>query len=380
MSVGQYKTPSGKKLWRVLYRRPDGRQTCKRGFARKRDAQNWMAEHVTVAKARGGWVDPQAGRATVGSLWPAWIAKKRVSSKPSYVESLERAWRVHVEPKWAARALSSISRQEVQEWVADQSASRSATVVLRNLGILRGICADAARDRLIVSNPCDGMETPKKTRRRHTYLTAEQLVRLAEASGSRRAIVLVLGLTGIRWGEMAGLHVEDVDFARRRLSVRRSATTVGGKVVVGTPKSGSARQVAFPSALEPILREACGGRDGEEPLFPGSDGGYAARTAHPSDPTKWFYRAKEAAGVPLDLTYHDLRHTAASLMVSAGANVKAVQNQLGHASASMTLDVYADLFDDDLDSVADSMDRMLSSGNVVRMLSRGDVGDGCSQA
>ena len=84
--------------------------------------------------------------------------------------------------------------------------------------------------------------------------------------------------------------------------------------------------------------------------------------------------------MPLDLTYHDLRHTAASLMVSAGANVKAVQNQLGHASASMTLDVYADLFDDDLDSVADSMDRMLSSGNVVRMLSRGDVGDGCSQA
>jgi integrase len=49
---------------------------------------------------------------------------------------------------------------------------------------------------------------------------------------------------------------------------------------------------------------------------------------------------------------HDLRHTAASLAVSAGANVKAVQRMLGHASAAMTLDVYADLFDDDLDAVA----------------------------
>lgn len=376
--VGPYETSAGRR-WRVLYRRPDGRQTCKRGFVRKKDAQEWLAEHVTIAKARGGWVDPQAGRATVGSLWPAWIAKKRVASKPSYVESLERAWRVHVEPKWAGRTLSSLSGGEIQTWVAEQSASKSATVVLRNLGILRGLCADAVRDRLIASNPCDGMETPKKTRRRHTYLTADQLFRLAAESGKHGGIVLVLGLTGIRWGEMAGLHVEDVDFRRRRLSVRRSATTVGGKVVVGTPKSGSMRQVAFPAALEPTLREACGGRDGSEPLFPGSDGGYMVRTAHPSDPTKWFHRAKTRAGVPLDLTYHDLRHTAASLMVSAGANVKAVQSQLGHASAAMTLDVYADLFDDDLDVVADAMDRMLSA-DVVKMLSRDDSGGESPQA
>ena len=52
------------------------------------------------------------------------------------------------------------------------------------------------------------------------------------------------------------------------------------------------------------------------------------------------------------MTPHDLRHTAASLAISAGANVKAVQRMLGHASASMTLDVYSDLFDDDLDAVA----------------------------
>ena len=56
------------------------------------------------------------------------------------------------------------------------------------------------------------------------------------------------------------------------------------------------------------------------------------------------------------MTDHDLRHTAASLAVSAGANVKAVQRMLGHASAAMTLDVYADLFDDDLDAVADALD------------------------
>jgi integrase len=57
------------------------------------------------------------------------------------------------------------------------------------------------------------------------------------------------------------------------------------------------------------------------------------------------------------VTIHDLRHTAASLAVSAGANVKAVQRMLGHASAAMTLDVYADLFDDDLDAVAEALNR-----------------------
>ena len=67
------------------------------------------------------------------------------------------------------------------------------------------------------------------------------------------------------------------------------------------------------------------------------------------------------------MTVHALRHTAASLMVRSGANVKAVQNQLGHASAAMTLDTYADLFDDDLDLVGDAMNRMLLEKNVGKM-------------
>lgn len=118
--IDSYMLKAGRR-WRVTYRKPDGSQTCKRGFLRKRDAQEWAAEHVTMAVARGGFIDPQAGRVTVGGLWPAWIAKKRVSSKASYVESLERAWRVHVEPKWGVRRLSSIHRNEVQEWVTGQA-------------------------------------------------------------------------------------------------------------------------------------------------------------------------------------------------------------------------------------------------------------------
>jgi integrase len=70
-----------------------------------------------------------------------------------------------------------------------------------------------------------------------------------------------------------------------------------------------------------------------------------------------YSKAAEDAGVK-NLTPHELRHTAASLAVSAGANVKSVQRMLGHASAAMTLDVYSGLFDDDLDGVAERMDSL----------------------
>ncbi|WP_346655979.1 tyrosine-type recombinase/integrase [Arthrobacter sp. NicSoilB8] len=73
------------------------------------------------------------------------------------------------------------------------------------------------------------------------------------------------------------------------------------------------------------------------------------------------------SGIPR-ITPHDLRHSAASFAVSAGANVKAVQKMLGHGSAAMTLDVYAVLFDDDLDSVADALDNAVSRSDVVKML------------
>src|SRR4051794_10386355 len=80
-------------------------------------------------------------------------------------------------------------------------------------------------------------------------------------------------------------------------------------------------------------------------------------------PAPVFDQAAAAAGLP-GLTPHELRHTAASLAVAAGANVKAVQRMLGHASAAMTLDVYAGLFGDDLDDLADGLDRLHRSGTA----------------
>jgi integrase len=105
--------------------------------------------------------------------------------------------------------------------------------------------------------------------------------------------------------------------------------------------------------LEPALRDRTEPAGEDVPIFCGADGG----VLRSGNFRGRIFNAAVARCIAKDPTFpkvtvHDLRHTAASLAISAGANVKAVQRMLGHASAAMTLDVYADVFDDELDDVA----------------------------
>ncbi|MDN6201575.1 MAG: site-specific integrase, partial [Micrococcaceae bacterium] len=163
------------------------------------------------------------------------------------------------------------------------------------------------------------------------------------------------------------LRVCDVDTGRGRLNIEQNAVAVGGKIIVGTPKNHRRRSVPFPRFLAESLASACAGRHREDLVFPGPDGSYLKSARVHDDNFSWFASAVRKADVPR-ITPHDLRHTAASFAVSAGANVKAVQRILGHSSAAMTLDVYADLFDDDLDAVSVALDNAYSRSGVAKML------------
>jgi integrase len=110
--------------------------------------------------------------------------------------------------------------------------------------------------------------------------------------------------------------------------------------------------VPIPSILVEPLSRRCQGK-GPDDLVLTSPGGAVLRSGNFR--RRFFDPAAMAAGLE-DLSPHDLRHTAASLLVASGANVKAVQRMLGHASAAMTLDVYSGLFDDDLGALAERMD------------------------
>jgi integrase len=180
---------------------------------------------------------------------------------------------------------------------------------------------------------------------------------MVEAAGAQGPAVAILALCGLRFGELAALRVRDVDQARRRFTVAGSVTEVSGRLVRSDPKTGRTRSVPYPATLAPMVSLMVSGRGPDEELLTAPEGGTLRLR---NWRTRVFDPAARAIG-RTDITPHDLRHTAASLAIKAGANVKAVQQMLGHASAAMTLDIYAGLFDDDLDAVADALDTMMTA-------------------
>lgn len=373
-SVYPYETKAGRR-WEVRYRKPDGRTARRGAFRIKREAEAFLAE-VEVSKNSGTYIAPSEAQVTVGSLGGGWLAAHEVGVKPSTYHSDESAWRIHVEPKWGARRVGSIKHTEVAAWVAQLSTTKSATTVKRAHGILASILDGAVRDRRIQSNPAREVKTPKKVKKSKPYLNHSQVERLATAS-RYPDLVRFLAYTGLRWGEASGLKVGHLDAKRRRVAIEENAVVVNGHVQVGTPKTHERRSVPYPRFLDNAIRQASQGKVSDEILWRAEEGGYlrpgnavsgwfagAVKRIRAED-AKAAAEAKERGDEPPQImprvTPHDLRHTAASLAISAGANVKAVQRMLGHASAAMTLDTYADLFEDDLDEVADALHKQRKS-------------------
>lgn len=334
-----------------------------KSFARRKDAQAYLdAWHA--AHDRGDIVDVRAGEARIGELYETWIAGKS-TRKPKYVSDLESAWHTHVEPVFAQWRINELRHSDVQRFVSELAQVRSASITNRCLDILRGICKTAILDGRIGRNPCDGIEKPRPTKRkadRH-YLTVRQLYSLADSAGRWKPLVLTLGLTGIRAGEARALRVRDVDFGKHRLRISLSTTRNKGEWVTSDTKTHAARDVPIPACVEKVLWPLCDGRAGDCLVFTRSDGKpfdeqSVGRHVKNVGGKYWLWAALQGAGLP-DMTMHDLRHTAASIAVSAGANVLLVQRMLGHEDASVTLKTYADLFDSDMDIVRDTIDQIV---------------------
>lgn len=353
-TVSKYLNTSGKTLWRVRYRTPENRQTDKRGFTTKREADRFAAT-VEVAKMTGEYVAPSLGQITIGELGPAWL-KRQVHHKPSWAARLESSWRIHVEPKWGRRRIADILRPEVQDWVAELKLSASSVAHAHT--VLAGILDDAVSDRRLSVNPARGIHLPRKVDKPRNYLTGAQVQALADES-KHPDIVWLLATTGIRWGEMAALRVGDIDLGRGRIRVERSASKVNAETIIGTTKTHAARSVAVSASVLKLLAPVMVAKSPGELLWCRANG----QPLRPPTTTHWFgaavKRCQAADALFPRVTVHELRHTAASLMIASGASVKVVQAQLGHKTATMTLDQYGHLFPDDLDDVADKMDDLV---------------------
>lgn len=139
---------------------------------------------------------------------------------------------------------------------------------------------------------------------------------------------------------------------------------VNGYFKESSPKDYEERFIPMPASIAEQLALHVAGKKLTDHMFVGARGGSVLRNR--VFRRGWFDAAAIEIGV-VGLTPHELRHTCASLAVSAGANVKALQRMLGHASAKETLDTYSDLFDADLDSVATALNQVILKMNVGKM-------------
>lgn len=338
------------KPWLARYRAPDGRQYS-RSFKRKVDAEKWLTMEESKA-LRGEWVDPSAGTVIFADWVDVWLSGLH-GIEPKTRAGYESLLRSRVLPAFGGVELRRITTSAVREWIARMAADDlSAARIRQARQVLHAALDLAVSDGLISSNPCNGVKPPTVRRRRQLFLTADQLAALADAAERRHpgagALVMLLGYGGLRWGEVVALDWANVNLEQRRVRVESSATEVNGRLEWGDTKTHETRTVVLPRFVAARLGPAKSGL-----VFTAPRGGPLRSSNFRR--SVWIPACKNS-GMPEGLMVHDLRDTAASLAISAGASIKAVQRMLGHASAAMTLDTYGSLFTEDLKDLADRMD------------------------
>ena len=349
MGVQRYKLPSGTVRYRARVK-SHGREVTARVFDRRADAVAWEQDQRRRLRL-GEWIDPRRGQVPLSVVAADWLGS-RGSVKRRTRESDEAAWRNYISPRFGNWPVGSITAAEVSDWVGSLVARGLApSTATRALATLRSILAFAVADARVQHNVAASVRNPTsgRARREGQALTLGELGDLTEAcKGRYRDVVPVLALAGLRWGELAGLRVADrVSVPGPGLRLRRAvlASGGGGALYVDTLKNNRARTVPLVVDLVPIVDRWSAGKAPDSWLFDAPEGG-PLRESNWKRSVGW--RAATVAAGLAGFRVHDLRHTAASVWLGAGADPKVVQRVLGHATASMTMDLYGHLVDGNL--------------------------------
>ena len=357
--------PSRMKQYRVA-RRVDGQRIRTPFCATAALAEEDFAERLERAR-RGTKVDAATARLLVGQYAERWIKRRHglvdagALSKAT-VENNETQLRAYILPALEYRPLSAVTGDEILEWrtglKAKDGKALSEASKIKATATLSTMLADAVDDGVLDRSPMrkrSGRAAVPRARTQdgeNLYLEPAELDRLAKAIDPRyELMVLIAGLCGLRVGECIALRGSSVT-KDGDLIVNRSADREGR---LKETKTYESRVVRMPDVLASRVQALAKKRGPEGRLFQATRGGSVSRT---NFRTRTFAAARKAAGIRGDFTFQDLRHTAASLAISSGANIKAVQQMLGHRTAAVTLDTYAGLFESDRVSTAEGVGRL----------------------
>lgn len=368
----QKRVLQGQTSWRARYLTPSGAERSK-SFSRKIDAERFLTS-LEAAKHTGTFVDPSLAKVTVASWAKTWLGGQAHLKASTYARYRGIVVN-HIDPTWGHVELGKVTHADVQTWVTTLSRGQSAGSVRKIHRVLSLILGLAVKDGRLARNVAAGIRLPAATTGEKRYLSHREVAALAREiatphgqskfvpaaerdDSNGRLVTLFLAYTGVRWGEMAALRVGLLDLSRGRAVIAQSVTPVQGiGLVWGTPKNKKRREVPIPAFLVRELEQHITNKAQSDLVFRGTRGGEVMRV---STFRRRFALAGATIGYP-GLHPHELRHTAASLAIAAGADVKVVQEMLGHATATMTMDTYGHLFKNRLDTVAAAMDAARSA-------------------
>jgi integrase len=340
-----------RKRWRARVTVPtaDGPKRKTLGWRKTRDEAHAM---LVEALSRDGRrrLAMDADRTTLEDYLTDWLentARLNVSDGiyRQYVSQMKR----HVIPYIGTVKLGELRSAHiriVKQELLDRGLAHSTASFI--LGTLSTALNQAVADELIPSNPARSVRKPKAKKPPMRVLDEAQTARLIEhVRGTRyEAFYLVAVVLGLRQGELAGLFWQDVDLKRRLLFVRRSVSTDRAGEVWNTTKSGDEREILMPETVCGALKrhrklqaeEVLAAPSWKDPdlVFPNRRGGVGRRASVYEN----FQRHREQAALP-EMRFHDLRDTAATLMVRHGIDIRTVADILGHADPAMTLRRYA---------------------------------------
>jgi len=334
----------------------DGRRRQKwhGGFRTRREAEATRAKLVTEVNT-GAYVVP--GRTTLTEwIHDSWFPMTEPRVKPTTFHSYKRNLELHVIPTLGQKRLQQLTPAMLTGLygrLAQDTTERkglSAKTISYIHSTLHKVLSDAVDSGLLVKNVAATAKPPRPNRRATGGIQAwepNELARFLEAVRETRlaAIWRLSAMTGMRRGEVLGLRWCDVDLDRARLSVRQALVAVGYEVVHSTPKSHSARVIDLDAETVAQLRAHRRHQDEERAEWgvDYQDNKVAKENGEPIHPhtfSQAFERLIQKAGLP-QIRLHDIRHTHATLALTAGVPVKVISERLGHESPAFTLKQYA---------------------------------------